>query len=300
MAVFGKERNVSIDMNGPAYGSASSNTVLNATGKHHAWSGKGGLSVKSFTNGTAQYEIDNHPVEVDERSYLILNYGQEYTVSIDSPSTVRAFCVFFRDGFAEEVYASGNSSATRLLDDPTRQSSRLEFFPTSRPHDRVLSPALSRFRAAYSLRSEELGWVEEQTHKVMVGLLYAHHQILKEVDTVKVVRASTRTELYRRIHMARDYICSSLSETISLDVMARVACLSTSHFLQTFREIVGKSPHQYLVVKRLERAAELMKSTDRTVTEIAFEVGFESLGSFYWLFRRRYGLSPKLYRRTKR
>ncbi len=287
-------------MNGPAYDSGAPNEVLNAASKHHLWTGKGGLSVKSFSNGTAKYEIDNHAIEVDEHSYLILNYGQEYTVSIDSPSIVGSFCVFFRDGFAEEVYASINSRAIKLLDDPARQSRRLEFFQTTRPQDRVLTPTLSRFRSEYSLRSEELGWVEEQMHAVMVGLLSAHHQVLKEVETVEAVRAATRKELYRRIHMARDYICSSLSEPISLDAMAKVACLSSNHFLRTFRQIVGQSPHQYLVMKRLERAARLLETTDRTVTEIALEIGFASLGSFSWLFRRHYGLSPRQFRRTKR
>lgn len=287
-------------MNGPAYGSEATNLVLNAAGKYHLWKGKGGLSVKSFSNGTAMYEIGNHAIEVDEQSYLILNYGQEYTVLIDSPSDVSAFCVFFRDGFAEEVSASLNTKPVMLLDDPARQSRRLEFFQTTRPRDRFLTPALYRFRSAFSLRSEEAGWVEEQTHAVMVGLLSAHQQVLNEVETVKAVRAATRTELYRRIHSARDYICSSLSEPITLDSMAAVACLSPNHFLRTFREIVGRSPHQYLVMKRLERAARLLETSDRTVTEIAFEVGFSSLGSFSWLFRRYHGIAPRQYRRSKK
>lgn len=287
-------------MNGPAYGSAATNAVLSAAGKYHYWKGKGGLSVKSFSNGSAKYEIGNHTIEVDELSYLVLNYGQEYTVSIDSPSKVEAFCVFYRDGFAEEVCASVDSNAVTLLDDPERRSRRLEFFQTARPQDRVLTPALSRFRSAYSLRREEPGWVEEQMHAVMVGLLSAHQQILKEVESVKAVRAATRIELYRRIHTARDYICSSLSKPVSLDSMAAVACLSPNHFLRRFREIVGRSPHQYLVMKRLERAARLLETTDRSVTEIAYEVGFESPGSFSWLFRRRHGISPRQYRRSKK
>ena len=78
--------------------------------------------------------------------------------------------------------------------------------------------------------------------------------------------------------------------------MARAAGLSQAHFSREFRRAFGEAPHQYLLTRRLERAAGLLRNTDRTVTEICLAVGLVSLGSFTTSFRRVYGAAPSAYR----
>ena len=101
------------------------------------------------------------------------------------------------------------------------------------------------------------------------------------------------------IHRARDFLCSSLGESITLSDMAHVACLSPNHFIRTFKQIVGQTPHQHLTSVRLQRAASQLVRTDMLVLQIALSVGFESASSFSCLFRRRFGLSPAQYRVVK-
>jgi AraC-like DNA-binding protein len=72
--------------------------------------------------------------------------------------------------------------------------------------------------------------------------------------------------------------------------VARAARLSLAHFSREFRRTFGEAPHQYLLTRRLERAAALLRNTDRTVTEICFAVGLSSVGSFVTSFRRVHGL----------
>ena len=93
---------------------------------------------------------------------------------------------------------------------------------------------------------------------------------------------------------------SSLGEEVMLDEVARVACLSPSHLLRTFKQLFGESPHQYLTSLRIERAKALLAGSKLTVTDVCLAVGFTSLGSFSRLFRRRGGLSPAQYRARKR
>jgi AraC-like DNA-binding protein len=78
--------------------------------------------------------------------------------------------------------------------------------------------------------------------------------------------------------------------------MARAAGLSKAHFSREFRRAFGESPHGYLLTRRLERAAALLRTTDRSVAEICFSVGLQSLGSFTTSFTRTYGASPTAYR----
>ncbi|MEM9487952.1 MAG: helix-turn-helix transcriptional regulator [Myxococcota bacterium] len=79
--------------------------------------------------------------------------------------------------------------------------------------------------------------------------------------------------------------------------MARAACFSRYHFLRAFRREFDITPHQYLTRYRIDRARELLSTSDRPVTEICLDVGFRSLGSFSSLFQRHVGHSPTRYRR---
>ena len=72
--------------------------------------------------------------------------------------------------------------------------------------------------------------------------------------------------------------------------------LSRAHFSREFRRAFGESPHAYLLTRRLERAAALLRTTDRSVADICFSVGLQSVGSFTTSFTRTYGMSPTAYR----
>lgn len=100
----------------------------------------------------------------------------------------------------------------------------------------------------------------------------------------------------RHLVRARDYADAHYREPLTVDDLARIAGLSKAHFSQSFKRAFGESPHAYLLTRRLERAAALLRTTDRTVTEICFAVGLQSLGSFTTTFTRTYGVSPTAYR----
>ena len=95
---------------------------------------------------------------------------------------------------------------------------------------------------------------------------------------------------------ARELIDAHFDRELDLDELAAAAHFSRYHFLRAFRRAFHATPHEYLTRKRIERARELLATSDRTVTEICFEVGFASLGSFSTLFRRIVGWSPSIYR----
>lgn len=104
--------------------------------------------------------------------------------------------------------------------------------------------------------------------------------------------------LYRRIVQAKLFIDANYWESINAGEIADEACYSKFHFIRTFKGIYGKTPHQYLTAVRIEKAKELLEA-EKSVTEACFSVGFDSLGSFTELFKRRIGLTPSEYRREK-
>ena len=100
----------------------------------------------------------------------------------------------------------------------------------------------------------------------------------------------------RHLLRAKDLADARYAESLDVDDLARAAGLSRAHFSREFRRAFGDSPHQYLLTRRLERAAALLRSTDRSVADICFSVGLQSVGSFTTSFKRTYGKTPAQYR----
>ena len=102
----------------------------------------------------------------------------------------------------------------------------------------------------------------------------------------------------RHLLRARDLADERYFEPLGVEDLAHAAGLSRAHFSREFRRAFGESPHAYLLTRRLERAAALLRNTDRSVIEICLAVGLRSVGSFTTSFTRTYGMSPTAYRAT--
>jgi AraC-like DNA-binding protein len=102
----------------------------------------------------------------------------------------------------------------------------------------------------------------------------------------------------RHLQRAKDLVDARYAEPLAVDDLARAAGLSRAHFSREFKRAFGESPHAYLLTRRLERAAALLRTTDRSVAEICLAVGLQSVGSFTTSFTRGFGRSPTAYRAT--
>ena len=104
-------------------------------------------------------------------------------------------------------------------------------------------------------------------------------------------------EQNRRLLRARDAMDRTYAQPLDIPTLARIAHVSEAHFIRTFRATFGETPHRYLQRRRIERAMFLLRTTDRSVTEVCLDVGFASLGTFSRTFRDVVGESPSEYRR---
>jgi AraC-like DNA-binding protein len=100
----------------------------------------------------------------------------------------------------------------------------------------------------------------------------------------------------RHLVRAKDLVDARYAEALGVADLARAARLSPAHFSREFRRTFGESPHQYLLTRRLERAAALLRATDWSVPDICFAVGLRSVGSFTTSFGRMFGAPPTAYR----
>ena len=106
--------------------------------------------------------------------------------------------------------------------------------------------------------------------------------------------------LLRRLLRAKDRIDAASHEAWTVRRLARVSGVSEAHFARSFKEAFGVPPHRYLLARRVERATALLRDTDLSVTQIAFDAGWESLGTFGRTFRDITGESPSAMRARER
>jgi AraC-like DNA-binding protein len=107
-------------------------------------------------------------------------------------------------------------------------------------------------------------------------------------------------ECNRRMLRSRDAMDRTFAEPLCIPLLARIAEVSEAHFIRTFFATFGETPHRYLQRRRVERAMFLLRSTDRSVTDICFDVGFSSLGTFSRTFRDIVGEPPTVFRKRGR
>jgi AraC-like DNA-binding protein len=100
----------------------------------------------------------------------------------------------------------------------------------------------------------------------------------------------------RHLLRAKELADARYVDPLEVDDLARAAGLSRAHFIREFGRTFGETPHAYLLTRRLERAAALLRNTDRPVADVCFSVGWQSVGSFTTSFKRMFGLTPTRYR----
>jgi AraC-like DNA-binding protein len=251
------------------------------------------LSLKSVTQGQALYRTRQGMYRVDDSVFLLLNEGQEYSMQIKPGFRTETLCPFFQPGLVSHVARVRQLSQTRQLDQPVPISGVYEVRERLYAKDGRVAACL---HALEQSAKAPVAWLEDQFLRLAEALVELTSDEARREAAFPGARPATRAEMYRRLHRARDYLESCYDQPLTVAAIARVASLSPFHFQRLFREAFGRTPMQYLQARRLAVAQRLLASTDRPVTDICFDVGFESLGAFSWLFRRRLGLSPKEFR----
>ncbi len=254
------------------------------------------LTVKFSLYGTVKYNTPNGEYNVNA-NYLIINEGQKCSGFIDSFNPVEIISVFFESGFASEVLGNLTAPEDKLIfNPPVKNSQPVQFFEKLYPIDNFVMPAIMKMKIASSVGFEDEEWWEEQFYELLEKMILVHRNVYKQVEKLPPVKFSTKTDLYRRVNKARDFIEMNYSKPLTLEKISNEASISRFHFLRLFKEVFGETPYQYISTRRIRKAVSLLTSSDMPVTEICNEIGFDSLSSFSWLFKQKLGLSPESFR----
>lgn len=249
------------------------------------------LSLKSVVQGAARYQTPQGHYLLTPDSYLILNDGQRYSLEFegDGRTQTETLCPFFQAGLVEQAGAAS-------LDDLQPETPALDFCERLYPKTGAVGRALADLHAGLRGPLATTPWLEDRMYALAHAVAGLRLQVRNEAESFPGLRPATRLELYRRLHRGRDFLHSCYDRPLSVAAAARVASLSPFHFQRMFKLAFGQTPMQFLQQTRLEAARRLLARTGDDITTICFAVGFESLGSFSWLFRKRFGVSPRAFR----
>lgn len=239
----------------------------------------GPLSIKCCIEGAENYTVGSRRYRVDPANFLILNEGQYYSSHIYSKEKVSSFTINFSRDTVRDVVGDSAPEFVERLHDKKKIADVLEGL-------RRLSA--NGFREKERLRESLLLMLER--------LMAIQKATTRAIKHLEALRPATQLEIYKRLHFVKDYIDSCYQQEITLDELAKVAHLNGVYLLRRFRSLFAITPRQYLIRKRIDTAASLLRHSSLGVGEICMEIGYHDISSFSKLFHHFHHCSPVQYR----
>lgn len=257
------------------------------------------LTIRLTLTGEQYYKVGSHDHIINPKSYIVVNQGQHYRTAFNGTKNQEMMLVAFKPSFVSGVLQSLVTSDDKLLDDPFKPLDQpVAFYEKSYEMDIDIQRIFSHLRKL--MDEKNLGWKKEYDlqgiyAELLIRLLGVHKNLKQDIDRLKSAKLSTRTELFRRLSIARDYMDAHPNKRISIDEVSHIALLSPHHFKRAFKELFNTTPHQYHIEKRLEYSHRLLAEGSDKIEDICRKVGFESSSSFIRLFREHYGCTPRAF-----
>ena len=257
------------------------------------------FSVRMVFNGNERYTIGNRNVTVYPGNFLIINEGTIFSSEIASDVPVNTMSVLYTGPFLNSFHRTVTSTDNELMDEPFHvPSGPVPAFPeTLYPFKGDMLFNSVHLKDLFNSDVNDDVLMNEYLYHCLLNFYRVYQkEIVQKSEQLNVLKSTTRTELFRRLNNAKDYMISNYNKDISLNEICRYACLSETHFFRSFRQTFHCTPHQYLMQLRLAQSRHMLKHTNYEVKEIVSIIGFDCVSSFIRLFKNRFGVTPGNYR----
>ena len=274
-------------------GGHTGNAVINAvtSGKYHYPSHITPYVLVANSKHSGHYRLNGRATDINEQFFYFLNAGDKLEIDFRGKETLETMLVLFSGELVNRMAGCRGETPDRLLDNDPATALGAFHMPTI-----PLAYNETVIQCLHALKRD--GYREEQDD-VLIELLDALWALsdggkaaLGRIDAKK---RSTREELYRRLFLAEMFMRDNVTEPLTIDEIAKAACMNKFHFLTSFKLRYGLSPHQWLVRLKLEYARTLLLTGKYSVADTCHQVGFDSPGTFSLLFKRTFGYPPSKY-----
>jgi AraC family transcriptional regulator len=246
------------------------------------------LFVTNFLN-KGKYVLNKSHIEISDKHFYFLNANDHLEINFNKNVPLRTLLILFEENFIENSFAYLKSSNEELLDLPIRElNSELKLPNVPFGFNRVIREKTEQLLQK-SLQKED---ADVLLSELITEFLLLNKDTGQQIKKINAVKKSTREELYKRLVLAKELIHDNVCENLTVEQIAKEVCLNKFHFLSNFKTVFNTTPHKYHTEKKLQKAFQLLQSKQYSVAEVCNLVGFESIGSFSNLFKRRFEISP--------
>lgn len=255
------------------------------------------LSIKCAFGGKEYYKMSNRTYAVQDENFLLLNEGNMYESFINSDTLTESLTINFTPTNIKDLSAFMNEGAHKVVDDPLRESTTsFRVFEKLYPHNDKTKTFLHGIRNHFNASCNDALKLQEMLSFLLEEFVSLHTETRMEIDKMQAKKKTTREEIYRRIHIAKDYLESCYEENICLEDLSRICLLNSFQLLREFDKYFKVTPHKYLTCVRMMEAKKLIEQNKKSLAEIAQKVGYDDVSSFSKLFKSYFGIAPHHYR----
>ncbi len=254
------------------------------------------VGIKYVMSGCESYELNGEVYNVTAGRYLLINEGSKYAIHLDSKIFNQGLCLNIEQALLQNaLYALQHDDDFLLANPYVSVSSATEVCEQiySCTTNNQLGQMLARLGATAQNNNGLLpGFCEEQYYKLGQQLLLSQFDTHRQLKKIKAKTPSVKKELYKRLSVAVLYIEDNISENLRIENLAALAQMSLFHFIRSFSQVYGLTPHQFIIERRMQAAMQLMSQKKNSITEIAAQSGFTDLPAFCKRFKKRFGVTP--------
>lgn len=268
------------------------NVVLNTKAKNAERKDiKGPFSLFLNLRGSSQVTIEGKRLDINEQCYTLSNDGQYYDLLINNDKPTETFNIHFGTQFYQKAIYALTHDANKLLDMPFEALSEEWNLGL---HTRALDAnCLTKLRGLKAAYEQGLDTYEEEEllFEVLSMVLSDCSEEIKRQQLMPFKSQAVKEEVTQRLYVARDFLHAHYDENLSLDVLAKISCLSKFHFLRMFKALFKCTPYQYQKQLRFQKASDLYR-LGLSLEQIAPMIGMENASSVSRMFHKQAGVYP--------
>jgi AraC family transcriptional regulator len=254
-----------------------------------------GFSIKHVVEGIEKYTLNGGKYHVSTGNYLLSNETSEGFAEVESATLVKGICITINPELLSEMVASHCSPNTAFPDKTFGDFFSSAHFLENQYAARDTQLGQLLLAIGNGMQKNQLSSADlniELFYALSEKIIADHTPIFKQLHTIPSIKSSTKKDLFRRISKGKDCIDASFLEPLTIESIAKEACMSEYHFFRLFKSAFGVSPHQYILKKRLERGHAVLLQDKDSVSTAAFESGFSDIHAFSKAFKKHYGFAP--------
>lgn len=257
-----------------------------------------GLGVITMLSGTADADINGSKVNLDSDMFVVVNRGSR--LSINAAGKAGTLVLIYFNTILSELVSNSffqiEKDKGSIIDDHHDFSLIAHVHYKNATLKAYLPVLISLGNSCASFHALKADMLLRDMLNQIISENYSAFQC---ASNLAVVKESTKVTLYQRLSMAREWLEANYHTPVSTDQLADIAMLNRYHFIRLFKKAFRTTPHQHLTNIRIAKAGTLLQNSDLSVSEICYQVGFNSLPSFSHLFRERSGMSPSEFRQLR-